>query len=56
MCDIMKKYIMEARIEERKSLILTMLKNGMSPESVSKACGLPLDEVEEVQNELLQTI
>lgn len=61
MCEIMERYTSEARLEgraegrteERKLLILNMLKNGMTPEAVSKACDLPLDEVKEVQSELV---
>ena len=37
--------------EARTDLILTMLKNGMSPEDISKNCELPLSDVLSIQHD-----
>ena len=36
---------------EQTNLILTMLKNGMSPEDISKNCELPLSDVLSIQHD-----
>jgi predicted transposase/invertase (TIGR01784 family) len=60
MCEIMERYTSEARLkgraEGKAEIISRMLKNGKSIEEIADFCSIPLDEVKEVQNELLQTV
>ena len=43
--------IKEGKEQARTDLILTMLKNGMSPEDISKNCELPLSDVLSIQHD-----
>ena len=42
--------------QARTDLILTMLKNGMSPEDISKNCELPLSDVLNIQYKETTTV
>ena len=48
--------IKEGKEQARTDLILTMLKNGMSPEDISKNCELPLSDVLNIQYKETTTV
>lgn len=45
----------EGRREERRNMIADMLRNGNTPEDIAKFARIPIDEVNEVENQLLAT-